>query len=75
MPDKHIPIPILDSLLYEIGGVDIYNTIAKHQEEFDLSDYPLDHPLYNDNNKTVIGKFKDELNSVPLEEFAGCLTK
>ena len=65
----------LDSLLYEIGGVDVYDVIAQHEEEFDLSDYPFDHPLYNTSNKKVIGKFKDELNSIALEEFVGCLPK
>ena len=35
----------------------------------------MDHPLYDNKNKKVIGKFKDELNSVPLQEFAGCLPK
>ena len=66
---------ILDSLLYEIGGVDIYDVMAQNEDEFDLSDYPFDHPLYNKHNKKVIGKFKDELNSIALEEFVGCLPK
>lgn len=29
---------------------------------FDFSDYPKIHPLYDESNKKVIGKFKDELN-------------
>jgi hypothetical protein len=49
--------------------------MSQHMSEFDLSDYPLDHPLYNVENKKVIGKFKDEMNSVALEEFVGCLPK
>ena len=53
----------------------MYDVIAQHEEEFDLSDYPFDHPLYNTSNKKVIGKFKDELNSIALEEFVGCLPK
>ena len=68
-------VSILDSLLYEIGGVDIYDVMAQNEDEFDLSDYPFDHPLYNKHNKKVIGKFKDELNSIALEEFVGCLPK
>ena len=49
--------------------------MAQNEDEFDLSDYPFDHPLYNKHNKKVIGKFKDELNSIALEEFVGCLPK
>ena len=64
-----------DSLLYEIGGVDVYDVMAQHSDEFDLSDYPFDHPMYDDSNCKVIGKFKDELNSVALQEFVGCLPK
>jgi len=33
------------------------------------SDYPKDHPLYSDKNKKVIGKFKDELNSIKMLEY------
>jgi hypothetical protein len=29
---------------------------------WDFSDYLKDHPLYDESNKKVIGKFKDELN-------------
>ena len=61
--------------MYEIGGVNVYDVIAQHTDDFDLSDYPLDHPLYDVTNKKIIGKFKDELNSRPLKEFAGCLPK
>ena len=64
-----------DSLLYEIGDADVYDVIAQNADEFDLSDYPFDHPMYDTSNRKVIGKFKDELNSIPLEEFVGCLPK
>ena len=64
-----------DSLLYHIKGVDVYDVMADHQDEFDLSDYPLDHPLYSTANKKIIGKFKDEMNSVHLLEFVGVLPK
>ena len=62
-------------MLYHIKGVDVYDVIAQHQDEFDLSDYPFDHPLYSTANKKIIGKFKDELNSIHLQEFVGVLPK
>ena len=33
------------------------------------SEYPLDHPLYSALNCKAIGFFKDELNSVPMQQF------
>ena len=61
-----------DSLLYEIKTPDIYQDML---HEYDFSDYPIDHPNFSSVNKKVIGKFKDELNSLPLEEFIGLRPK
>ena len=55
--------------------MDIYNVMAEHPDEFDLSEYPVDHPLYSCTNKKIMGKFKDELDSISLEEFFGCAPK
>lgn len=38
------------------------------KEWFDFSDYPKDHVLYDETNKKVIGKFKDELNGKVMQE-------
>ena len=38
---------------------------------YDFSEYPLDHPLYIDMNRKAIGFFKDELNTVPMQQFVG----
>jgi hypothetical protein len=65
-----------DSLIYAVETEDIYKdmenngeTGAPHLKEwFDFSDYPKDHPLYDEKNKKVIGKFKDELNGKIMEE-------
>ena len=62
-------------MLYEIKGVDVYDVIQQNSSEFDLSEYPAEHPLYSNANKKTMGKMKDELNSIPLEEFAGCAPK
>ena len=43
-------------------------------DEFDLSDYPKDHELYNPKNKKVIGKFKNE-SIKQITEFVGLRSK
>ena len=42
---------------------------------YDFSDYPLDHPLYSGTTRKALGFFKDELNSIPMEEFVGLRPK
>ena len=49
--------------------------MLEEEELYDFSEYPLNHPCYNLTNKKVIGKFKDELNSMPLGEFSGLRPK
>jgi hypothetical protein len=44
-------------------------------DEFDFSDYPKAHPFYDASNKKVVGKFKDELNSVLPFAFVGLRSK
>ena len=75
---KDIQLCFLDtqSLLYRIGDdQDVYETMKAHEEDFDFSDYPRDHFCYSSRNKKVIGCFKDELHSLPLEEFIGLRPK
>jgi hypothetical protein len=57
-----------DSLVYEIETEDIYEDMKEMKEWFDFSDYPKDHQLYDESNKKVIEKFKDELNGKIMEE-------
>ncbi|GFR20970.1 hypothetical protein TNCT_568111 [Trichonephila clavata] len=42
---------------------------------FDTSDYPKTHPQYNEINKKVLGKMKDELSSSLAIEFVGLKPK
>ena len=64
-----------DSFLYEIRTDDVYADMLRHADEYDFSAYPPNHPNFDPRNKKVIGKFKDELNGLPLEEFIGVLPK
>ena len=43
-----------DSLILEIKTED------KDKDNYDFSNYPVNHPLYSDEKKKRLGKFKDE---------------
>lgn len=66
-----------DSFFYEIETPDLYRDMmdVDHRHHFDTSDYPKDHPCHSDANKKVLGKFKDETNSVAISEFVGLRAK
>ena len=58
-----------DSFVYLIYK-DIYKLMStkKNKQHFDLSD-SLNIDIKNDGNKKVLGKFKDELRSLPMKEW------
>ena len=65
-----------DSLAYAVQTNNIYEDVVEDAlKKYDFSEYPLSHPLYNTSNKKKLGFFKDELNSVPMEEFVGLRPK
>ena len=57
-----------DSLVYNIKSPDLYDWIKNNKQHFDLSD-SLRTDLKDDANKKVLGKFKDECNSLVITEF------
>ena len=52
-----------DSLVYRIEHNDIYEWIKDNKEHFDLSD-SIRPDLKDNTNKKVLGKFKDEMNTL-----------
>ena len=60
-----------DSLLVDIKTKDVYKDMSETKDEYDFSDYPIDHPLYDETNKKVIGKLKDECAGAPIAEYIG----
>ena len=56
-----------DSLVYKIETDDLYEWIKTNKHYFDLSD-SLRPDLKDDGNKKVLGKFKDEMNSLLKKE-------
>ena len=57
-----------DSFFLNIYTKDIYEDMKKIIEHLDTSNYEKDNPLFSNNNKKVIGKFKDELGGKIMTE-------
>ena len=49
--------------------------MKQHQSEYDFSAYPKEHLRYLAANKKVIGKMKEELNKVLMQDIAGLRAK
>jgi len=57
-----------------MNNQDPFEMIKNNKDQFDLSDYPKNHELYDAKNKKVIGKFKNEsINQIT--EFVGLRSK
>ena len=64
-----------DSLCYVIKNEDVYEDLYKYRGLFDNSDYPKSSKFFFDENKKVIGKFKDEAAGKVIVEFVGLKPK
>ena len=64
-----------DSLTYEIEAEDVYQDFWNDRDKFDNSEFPENSPYYDNTNKKVIGKFKDEAATNPIVEFVGLTSK
>ena len=58
-----------DSLAYEIKSENVYEEFYKWKDLFDFSNYSKDSKFYDDTNKKVTGKMKDEYGGVGIDEF------
>ena len=64
-----------DSLTYLIQTPDVYQDMKEDQELYDTSNYSKEHFLFSNDNKKVIGKFKDETGGLPITEWIGLRAK
>ena len=64
-----------DSLCYHIRTDDVYGNFYLNRELFDNSDYDKSSKFFFDENKKVIGKFKDEAAGKPIIDFVGLKSK
>ena len=62
-------------LIYEIKTEDVYKDFRNDEEMFDFSDYSTKSKYYDNSNKLVVGKMKDETTGVAIEEFVGLKPK
>ena len=60
-----------DSLMYEIETECLWKDLEKRKELYDFSNYDVNHPLYSNQNKRAILKFKDECGGVAVTEWIG----
>ena len=63
------------SLAYEIESEDVYGEFFKQKHLFDFSNYPKDSKFFNETNKKVVGKTKDESEGKIIHEFVGLKSK
>ena len=72
---KHFAVELLftdtDSLTDEIKSEDVYEEFFRHKHLFDFSNYPEDSKFFDQANKKVIGKTKDESEGKIINEFVG----
>ena len=60
-----------DSLTYEIKSNNIYKEFYKCKDLLDFSNYSNGSTFYDDTNKKVIGKMKDEYGGAIIDQFIG----
>ena len=58
-----------DSLTYEIKSESVYEDFFKWKGLFDFTNYSKDSKFFDNTNKKVIGKMKDEYVGVIIDEF------
>ena len=57
------------SLTYEIKSENVYKEFYRWKNLFDFSNYSKDSKFFEDTNKNVIGKMKDENDGAIINQF------
>ena len=73
--DAELLLTETDSLTYEIKSENVYEEFSKWKDLFDFSNYSKDSKFFDETNKKVIGKMKDEFSGVIVIEFVGLKSK
>ena len=73
--DAELLFPDTYSLTYEKKSENVYEEFFKWKDLFDFSNYSKDSKFFDETNKKVIGKMKDEFGGVIVSEFVGLKSK
>ena len=75
--DMRIAYMDTDSFIikHNLSKEEMEQRLKEHQDLFDLSNYPVDHPLYSKESKKVVGKMKNEVAGTEIKEFCGLRPK
>ena len=73
--DAELLFTEMDILTNEIKSKNVYEEFYKWKDLFDFSNYSKDSKIFNETNKKVIGKMKDEFGGVIIIEFIGLKSK
>ena len=76
---NHFDVKLLftdtDSLTYVIKSDDVYEQFFKQKHLFDFSNLPKNSKFFDETNKKVIGKMKDESEGKIIDQFVGLKSK
>ena len=61
--------PDTNSFIYAIKIDDVHGDLEKIKADFDFSKYDVNDFLFNDTNKNVVLKFKDDTGGKAIREF------
>ena len=64
-----------DSLIYEIKSKHVYEEFFKRKDIFDFYNYSKGSRFFNETNKKVIGKMKDEFGGIIVNEYVALKSK
>ena len=64
-----------NSLTYEIRTYDVYEDFSEVKKMFDFSSYSAKSKFYDDSNKLVVSKMKNETIGASIKEFVGLKPK
>ena len=60
-----------DSLMYEIKTEDVYEDFSREKEMFDFLNYSAKSKYYDDSNKLMVVRMKDETGGLAIEKCFG----
>ena len=73
--DSRLLFTDTDSLTYEIKTEDVCEDFSNNKDMFDFANYSTKSKYYDNSNKLVFGKMKDETAGVAIEEIVGLKPK